>query len=188
MDRPALSEPSWRVRHELSRLGVPGLAGLTLVALAAGIHFAMTRPAADEALRLRVEESDLRQKLRAAASGEAPRTLSHAEKLQQFYAYFPPVSATPELLRALYQAADARGLVLQSGEYKLILDRDFRLARYQIVLPVRGSYASLRDFVGDTLKALPTVVLDDISLKRESVGATALDAQVRFTLYLGGGE
>lgn len=184
MDRAALNPLAWGARHELSRLGAAGLLGATLWVLAAGAWLALTRPALEDARRLAVEEQDLRQRLRAVASGKAPRALSHAEKLDRFYAFFPPVAAAPELLGTLFKAAEARGLALRSGEYKLLREPGFQLARYQIVLPVTGSYASVRDFTGDALKALPTLVLDDVNLKRENVGATALDAQVRLTLYL----
>lgn len=184
MDRAALSAIAWRARHELSRLGAAGLAGLALLALAAGVFFAMTRPALEQARGLRVEEQDLRQTLRAAAGGGAQRALTHGEKLARFYAYFPPVEATPELLATLYASARARGLALKSGEYKLLRDPEFSLARYQILLPVSGSYGEVRDFVSEALRRLPNAVLDDLSLKRENVGATALDARVRFTFYL----
>jgi Tfp pilus assembly protein PilO len=184
MDRAALSRIAWHARHELSRLGPAGLLGFALLAGAGGGWFALTQPAVEEARRLAAEEQALRQRLRAAASGDEARALTPAEKLERFYAYFPPVAVAPDLLATLYAAAEGRGLALRSGEYKLLREPGFRLARYQILLPVTGSYASVRDFVGDALKALPTAVLDDVSLKRESVGAAALDAQVRLTLYL----
>ena len=75
--------------------------------------------------------------------------------------------------------------MLQSGEYKLDRNPDSRLARYQITLPVTGSYAQLRGFVGQVLADVPAAALEEITLRRESVSSPRLEARIRLTLYLG---
>ncbi len=72
-------------------------------------------------------------------------------------------------------------LLLEKGEYKLSREADFRLARYQVTLPVSGDYARVRGFVNDVLEAVPSAALDELTLKRESVDQPELEARVRFS-------
>ena len=124
---------------------------------------------------------------RAAADERVPAGAKGtvAEQLAAFYAFFPPAQSSPDWLGKIHAAAKAKGLVLQSGEYKLERSTDSRLARYQIVLPVTGSYAQLRGFVGQVLADVPAAALEEITLRRESVASPRLEARIRLTLFLG---
>lgn len=64
------------------------------------------------------------------------------------------------------------------------MDPKTQLARYQIVLPVRGSYPQIRGFLKALLAQLPTVVLEDLELQRKRIGDRELNGRVRMTLYL----
>jgi Tfp pilus assembly protein PilO len=75
--------------------------------------------------------------------------------------------------------------MLEKGEYRLSRESEFRLSRYQMTLPVRGSYTDIRGFVNDVLDAVPAVALEDLTLKREAADDPELEAKVRFLLYLG---
>jgi hypothetical protein len=77
-------------------------------------------------------------------------------------------------------------VALDSGEYRLSRTAGERLARYEITLPLKGSYAQIRGFVADVLAAVPAAVLDEVNLRREGVDSARLDARVRLTLYVGG--
>ena len=106
------------------------------------------------------------------------------EELNKFYGFF---SGTPltEWLNKLYAAAAAQQLVLEQGEYRLSSDKTGKLARYQVTLPVKGSYLQIRQFVDQALIDVPVAALDDINFKREAIGATQLEARIKFTLYQG---
>ena len=58
------------------------------------------------------------------------------------------------------------------------------LAAYRVTLPVRGSYAQVRQFVGHVLKDMPTASLDAVRFDRRKAGDAQLEAQVRLTIYL----
>jgi len=64
-------------------------------------------------------------------------------------------------------------------------DKTGKLARYQVTLPVKGSYVQIRQFVDQALIDVPVAALDDINFKREAIGATQLEARIKFTLYVG---
>jgi hypothetical protein len=57
------------------------------------------------------------------------------------------------------------------------------LLRYQITLPVKGSYASIRGFLRRVLRDIPSLSLDGIAIQRQNVGDEAVEVQIRFSLY-----
>ena len=64
------------------------------------------------------------------------------------------------------------------------LGADPHLARYQILLPVRGSYPQLRRFLHALLGQLPAVVVEDVEFQRKKIADTDLTGRIRMTLYL----
>ena len=56
--------------------------------------------------------------------------------------------------------------------------------RYEIVLPVSGSYPQIRDFLRRSLDEVPVLSLDQLSLKRESRNDSAVHAELRMTLHM----
>ncbi|MNT78114.1 hypothetical protein D3C72_2173220 [compost metagenome] len=88
------------------------------------------------------------------------------------------------MIERLYRLASAERISLARGEYALGIDPKTQLARYQIVLPVRGSYPQIRGFIKGLLKQLPTLVLEDLELQRKRIGDSELNARLRMTLYL----
>ena len=64
-------------------------------------------------------------------------------------------------------------------------ERGFPLARYQVTLPVQGSYGEVRGFVDAVLDAVPAAALEELALKREEIGEPLVEARVRFVLFLG---
>jgi len=173
-----------RLREKVEALGAAGVVGVALLVFAATLYAAAVAPLAQERATLRAEAERMQQRLKmtgstAGAKGSLP------EQLERFYAFFPPPQSSPDWLGKINAAAKAKGLVLQSGEYKLDRSPDSRLARYQITLPVTGSYAQLRGFVGQVLADVPAAALEEITLRRESVSSPRLEARIRLTLYLG---
>jgi hypothetical protein len=58
------------------------------------------------------------------------------------------------------------------------------MARYQILLPVSGSYPQLRRFLHAVLSQVPALVLENVDIKRKQIADVQLDGRVRMTLYL----
>jgi Tfp pilus assembly protein PilO len=173
-----------RWRESVEALGLAGVVGIALLVFAATLYGTAVAPRAAERAALQAEAERLRERLRMSGSpAGAKGTL--AEQLATFYAFFPPAQSSPDWLGKIHAAAKAKGLVLQSGEYKLERSADARLARYQITLPVTGSYAQLRGFIGQVLTDVPAAALEEITLRRESVASPRLEARIRLTLYLG---
>jgi hypothetical protein len=171
-----------RLRAAVEQLGRAGVVGIALLGFAVVFHFSAVAPLATELSSLRTEADELQQRLQPGGPGGAKGTPS--EQLATFYAFFPPPQSSPDWLGRINAAAKAKGLALRSGEYKLERSADHKLARYQITLPVVGSYAQIRGFVGQVLADVPAAALEEITLRRESVSSPTLEARIRLTLYL----
>jgi hypothetical protein len=171
-----------RLRAGVEALGRTGVVGLALAAFAAALYVSAVVPLATERAALRAEADDLERRLQPG--GAAARKGTPAEQLATFYAFFPAPQSSPEWLGKINAAARANGLALRAGEYKLERPADQKLVRYQITLPVVGSYAQVRGFVAQVLAEVPAAALEEITLRRESVSSPALEARIRFTLFL----
>jgi Tfp pilus assembly protein PilO len=172
----------WIVKRWLLNLRWPGWAGLALAAFALAFYGAAVHPGK---ARLRNLDDEAAQLARQTGGRMAAAPVTSRSQLSNFYAFFPLTEEVPGLLSQLQDAATAHDLLLEKGEYRLIREKGFRVARYQATLPVRGSYRDVRGFVNDVLDSVPSVALEELTLKRESVDERELEAKVRFTLFLG---
>jgi len=172
------------LRREVGRLGTMGVVGIGLLVFAVAFYFSALRPGERALGELRVEARDLERQLQMGGS-LATRERTPSEQLAAFYAFFPASGETSALLKRISAAAGSRGLELQSGEYRMQQSQGARLARYEITLPLKGSYTQVRDFVADVLAAVPAAVLEEVNLRRESIESARLEARVRFTVYVG---
>ena len=172
----------WNVRRWVIRLRWPGLLGVALLAFAIGVSVFAFQSTRRQVLALNQEAASMAARLGGRGATAGPP--SGRGQLSNFYAFFPLTANLPELLGRVHHAALQHGLTLEKGEYKLGREADFRLARYQVTLPVQGDYADVRGFVNDVLEAVPASALDEMTMKRETIDLPQLDARVRFTLFL----
>lgn len=167
-----------------SGIDMAGVVGIGLAVFAAAVWFSAVLPAGRQLAQLQA------QPLQGAGGGarsDGVRTaaLRGAEQLEQFNRKFPAPGDAPELVRKLHDIAAQNSIALDTGEYQMARDRDAGVTRYQITLPLRGTYWQVRLFVAQVLDEIPASALDEISMKRESVSARAVETRVRFTLFLG---
>ena len=174
-----------RLREKVEALGTAGVVGVALLVFAATLYATAVAPLAQERARLQAEaephaatpEDERFPPWRAEA--RSPNSSRRSTRSSRRRRARPTGSARSTRRRK------PRASCSQSGEYKLERSPDSRLARYQITLPVTGSYAQLRGFVGQVLADVPAAALEEITLRRESVSSPRLDARIRLTLYLG---
>ena len=166
-----------RLRRLLEALGAPGVIGIGVLVFCLPFYFASVAPAEREVAR------------RSAAAAKTTRLAGQpvsapdgAADLERFYRRFPTLDALQSELEAIYAHARASKLQLAQGEYRL--EKGVGLAAYRVTLPVRGSYAQVRQFVGHVLKDMPTASLDAVRFDRRKAGDAQLEAQVRLTIYL----
>lgn len=175
---------NWRraARRVFSQLGWPGVVGLSLMALAIITWLSWVRPEMRALQDLQRENASLRTRIAQIAKQGIPEQGSQSE-LDRFYGFFATTPVTVWLDK-LYAAAAAEKLQLDQGEYRLVGDKSGKLLRYQITLPVTGSYLQLRQFIERALVDVPVAALDDINFKRENINATQVQARIKLTLFL----
>jgi Tfp pilus assembly protein PilO len=173
----------WILKRWLIGLRWPGWAGLALLVLALVVYGGGVQPGRARLDALEREASELARQTGGRAQPAEPVT--SRSQLSNFYAFFPLSEGVPDVMARIEQAAQQHDLLLERGEYRFGREPEFRLARYQISLPVRGSYADVRGFVNDVLDTVPAIALEELVLKRETVDQPELEAEVRFLLYLG---
>lgn len=162
---------------ELRRdLGPMGLTAIVLVALAAAFALLALKPLQEKNAQL---EAMVARSSSSAARGEA----GTAGKLATFYRYLERDESTTDWLAKLYGIAAATGVGLQSATYRTQSASE-RLERYEITLPLHGSYAQLRDFLERALAEIPVLSLDQMTLKRESRNDGTVQAELHLTLHL----
>ncbi|OGB21140.1 MAG: hypothetical protein A3I66_10130 [Burkholderiales bacterium RIFCSPLOWO2_02_FULL_57_36] len=106
------------------------------------------------------------------------------ERLTTFYNALGEKHYAEQQIKTLFAIAQKTGLALNQAEYKSAVDKNGRFHTYQIVIPVKGSYGAIRQFCEQTLLTIPFASLDEMGFKREAIASQAVEARLRFTLYL----
>ncbi|HTM61894.1 MAG TPA: GspMb/PilO family protein [Burkholderiales bacterium] len=163
----------YRLRDEL---GTTGLAALVLF-IAAGAFMTFVLQPMKAQNRMLEAQAGIGRDL-ATVSG-----VNAAEKVASVYEYLEKPEATTDWLAKLYAIGRATGVELQSANYKT-QSAGGRLQRYEIVLPLTGSYAQMRDFLKRSLAEIPVLSLDQIVLKRENRREGQVQAELRLTLHM----
>jgi hypothetical protein len=178
-----LAGMTWTLKRALIKLRWPGLVGLALIVFALAFYSLGSAPMRARLDALEKQRADLAA--RAGGRGPSAQPTTQRSQLANFYAFFPLTRAVPDLLAAVERAAKGNGLSLDRGEYRLSQERGFPLARYQVTLPVQGTYGEVRGFVNAVLDSVPAAALEELALKREEVGLPLVEARVRFVLFVG---
>ncbi len=173
----------WWMRRSVRCLGMPGLAGLLLGALAmAGV--------AGGVLPLQHEVAHIRHQLAQQPRQAAPsRPVATAEQtiaadLEIFRARFPGIVDLSDQLDTLFELAAAHGLVVDKAQYVLVEKAGGALRRFEVTLPVSGSYPQLRAMVLDVLQKLPATAVAEIVMEREKIADGRARANLRLVFFV----
>jgi len=170
----------------IQAIGAPGAVGIALLIFSLSFALSTLLPSWRELERQQTAAASAQESLPEAAARESILDASPAAELRRFYEIFPARADAPELLSRMYAAAEDRKLLLSRGEYGRSTDPQTGLARYRIVLPVRGSYSQVREFVAAALQAVPVLALDEVTFERPKISEREVEARIRLTLYLKG--
>jgi hypothetical protein len=172
----------WRVKWLARRMDWRALAGAVLGVLALGFYFYSIKPLEFRLLAIEQRRMDLQDQTNGRPKIAAPA--QPKVQLADFYGRLPEVKQAPEIASRLHSYARNAGLTLERGEYRPQQDASGRFIRYQIVLPVIGSYPQVRRFLGEAMRELPGLALDGISFTRDGPGSSQLQTELRFTAFL----
>ena len=164
-------------------LGWPVLLAPTLLVVGGLLYTLTVKP-------LERERDFLKDKLHNTSQRrvdlELQRTAARtpAAKLAAFYAFFVTSEEATDYLARLYGLAEKLGIELRTADYRLVEPHGAKLYEYVVTLPVSGNYAQIRAFLENALLAVPVLTLDQVSFRRKKTGDLAVDAELRFTLFL----
>ncbi|HRQ05018.1 MAG TPA: hypothetical protein PK580_03545 [Nitrosomonas halophila] len=170
-----------RLRWYIARLGNLGKIGIGLFVLALILLLAAVAPQR-QALQQLIAKVETMQRIQTGVAG--PIKLDDNQALQAFYDFFPRSDSSPYWVSELDKIAKQRGVELSSSDYRLVAEQNSKLARYEIQLPLQGSYPQIRGFIADALRAIPALALVDVAFKREAIQAGRLDVRLGMHLYL----
>lgn len=159
---------AWRV------LGGPGLAGLAALLLAA-VCGVLGQRLDDQTLALQRENQALRRQLPPPSAASAP--LSSA----QWQAQLPAARERQQRLADLIEMATRAGLANARTEHRLATSDG--IERLRVSMPLSGSYAQLRRFIGAALAHDPALSLDALKIRRANPQAIEVEAELQWSLF-----
>jgi Tfp pilus assembly protein PilN len=156
----------------VERIGMAGVAAIGLLAAALFFSNFMVRP-------LEERSALLKQSASAKAQSAAPS----GAKVAAVYAYLQKEEDTTDWLAKLHGIGTATGVQIRAASYGT-KPAEGRIVRYEIVLPVAGSYAQIRDFLKRAQAEIPVMSIDQVTLKKDEKKGGAIHAEMRLTLHM----
>lgn len=162
-------------------LGWKGLAGLLLIIGSVSYLIIVAAPKAQQLQQLQMKVDAVKANPKQNVSNRTNNAPSDITRI--FYDVLPTQTEASSKISEILRVATDNGLVINKVEYEQPLSVS-PLIQYQIKLPLTGNYMQIRQFINQVLNTLPSIALNDISLKREDIATDLVDAQIKFTLYL----
>jgi Tfp pilus assembly protein PilO len=162
------------MKRILERIGVAGVAAIGLLAAALLFSNFMVKP---------LQERNLSLTEAASRSGRKADNAQSGAKVAAVYEYLRKEEDTTDWLAKLHAIGTATGIQMRTATYRT-QPTEGRIVRYEIVLPVAGSYGQIRDFLKRAALEIPVLSIDQVTLKKEEKKGAALQAEMRLTLHM----
>jgi hypothetical protein len=166
------------LRALLRALGPFGIVAVGVLIFCAVFYWSALKPAERDI----AAQQAAAQRLKTRTPYQPVAIDQRGNDLRRFHSLFPATNKIPQELEKLWITAAEYKIDLEKGEYRLE-SAGGGLSRYRVTLPVRASYAQLRQFINFILKEIPTASIDGLRFERKKISDTQLEAQIRLTLY-----
>lgn len=173
-----MKRPLVYTRFLAARIGIAGIAGIALLGFAAAFLLLAVLPLQEEVRTLAART----ERLAAPGAGKKAEPVDPAAAIATLLRELPTLDKAPAYLARLQEHARAHGIALEAGEYHVAIDRDAGVTRYQARFPLQGSYVQIRRFVAAAMDAVPTMTLEELSIRRTGIDAARVEARVQFVL------
>lgn len=165
-----------QIAWAIGRTGRAGLAGIALLG-ASGMFYLFTHlPVMNEVAQLRTDLAEAQARAAhapAAASGEPARVVRD----------LPARTEMPQVFGVLLAQAEQAQLTIDTAKYEIGATKSGAVVRYHMAFPIAGPYPKVRQFIDSTLKEIPALAIDSVSITRKSIGDETVEAQVRMTIF-----
>ena len=145
------------MKNIVERIGVAGVAAIGLLAAALFFSNFMVKP---------LEQKNLSLTEAATRQGRKADSAQSGEKVAAVYEYLRKEEDTTDWLAKLHGIGTATGIQMRTASYRT-QPTEGRIVRYEIVLPVTGSYGQIRDFLKRARAEIPVMSIDQVTLKKE---------------------
>ncbi len=183
MRRERVGATLCRMGREARRWGLPGaLGGLLLAAslLLAGLLVPRERDGLLSDQRVlreaRLRAAQLRREQQADAQPQDPA--------RRFVQAFPSADERHRRITNLLGLAAGLGLQPRRSDVRSVAEPALGLTRLRVVLPLRGSYETLRRYVDQALRDDPALALDLMRLERADPDAAEVRAELQWSLWM----
>jgi hypothetical protein len=176
--------PKLIIAERLLALRWPGAIGALLAAGGIAYGAGVLLPERDYLAANEMKVARAERKAAAVRSGAEAAPLSPAQRSERFYGGLPATTEVTQYVDRIYAAAAAEKLSLMHGEYTGADLPTAGLVRYKITLPLKGSYGQVRRFIAESLKTVPGLALDDVTLQRPNIGDAQVEARVQLSLFM----
>jgi len=182
----------WLLRRCVSHLGLIGLVGIFILLICSLLLITNILP---KNLEINAAKSNLAQaqvktisKEQGVETSDEPEPTGNTttQDVTEFYKLFPSGATLPSQIELIEKMALKQKIALNRGDYKLTKSKQGQLMRYEIILPLEGSYTQIRQFIVAVLQRIPALALSDMQIKRENVATPTVQARLVFTLFLQG--
>jgi Type II secretion system (T2SS), protein M subtype b len=174
----------WQLRQLAQAMGLPGWVGVALLFACALGWVLAASPLSAEADRLESSSAALERRLGARANAAEAPPSTPQQQLAEFRSRFTGERRIAASVGRLQAAAKRHGVQLDQAEFRFASEAGEPLLRYTIVLPVKAEYRALRRFVREALHELPGLAIEEVNLRRNDPKSNALEAQLRFVLFV----
>ncbi|MGO4478156.1 hypothetical protein AB4Z32_18075 [Massilia sp. 2TAF26] len=161
-----------------SRLGPQGMAAILLAFAAASLYPLSIAPSLDAIAATRQRLSVPRPQ-RPAIVDPVP-----ADGIERLRSALADERQFPDRLDRLVGYAGEYGLSLNDGAYSVAREARGQIVRYEVTLPLHGSYPQVRRFLSAVLSRERAVALLDVQFRRAKLSDPALDATVRLAYFM----
>lgn len=179
-----MNKLNWAMIKAFERLRWAGVAGAVILLVTAGFYVFTIRPLQNELLALEQRGTADRQQQLQRLNKLLAEQNKPAYQYASFVDYFASKEVLPERLATLFNAAGSAGLTLGQADYRLSTSANLPLREFRVTLPLTGNYPAIRQFISGVLNANPGTALEQIRFERRKIGDAAVDAEIRFVIYL----
>ena len=173
-------------RYGAQKIGPAGIVGLSLCIFSIVAFLSANGPLRES---IATQESALEGARVAAGNQRVSRDRNDpAADVRQLVSQLPSRNDLPQILGQIVTVAAAAGLSLERGSYEFTTTESGSISRYQLDLPVRGSYPQVRQFVENTLATVPVVALESMRVERNDVSNQSISAELQFAVLVGSGR
>lgn len=175
----------WKLNIARATLRREGKIGIALLFVSLLVYVTVLSPLLSQQAQLQQSINDLTRQAHASKTKAMNSPATTAEQLAAYYKFFPAQITAPKWLNKIFNTARTQHINLPEGKYRVVHERAGSLLRYEITLPVTGSYQKLHEFIAGVLSEIPVAALDSVTFERNKISNKLIDAKFKISLYLG---